>query len=85
MTMESVDLSDVNSIVHQTIDNNDKGPVSLEQIHIEESEARLEKRYLIYDNDKSNSVSWNDSWWYSTSFVNQRLSETCKIITFLFH
>lgn len=42
MTMETVDLSDVNSIVQQTTlnDNNDKGPVSLEQIHIEESEER---------------------------------------------
>lgn len=41
MTMESVDLSEVNSIAPQTLDNNDKGPVSLEQIHIEESEERL--------------------------------------------
>lgn len=42
MTMESVDLSDATSmnIAPPTIDHNDKGPVSLEQIHIEESEER---------------------------------------------
>ena len=42
MTMESVDLNDATSIniTPQTIDNNDKAPVSLEQIHIEESEER---------------------------------------------
>jgi hypothetical protein len=42
MTMESVDLSDVNCIAQQTLnDNTDKGPVSLEQIRIEESEERF--------------------------------------------
>lgn len=33
--MESVDLSDLNNI---TLENIEKGPVSLEQIHIEEEE-----------------------------------------------
>lgn len=42
MTMESVDLTiDASSIAQQSNDNNDNGPVSLEQIHIEESEERL--------------------------------------------
>lgn len=35
--MESVDLKDLNIT---SSDNNDLGPVSLEQIHIEESEER---------------------------------------------
>lgn len=39
MTMESVDLKDLN-ITSSSSDNNDLGPVSLEQIHIEESEER---------------------------------------------
>jgi hypothetical protein len=42
MAMESVDLGDANNIAQLTIDNNDKGPISLEQIRIEESEERLE-------------------------------------------
>jgi hypothetical protein len=46
MTMESVDLSD---LAQATADNNDKGPISLEQIRIEESEERLEKT-LFRDN-----------------------------------
>ena len=45
--METVDLSDINNIVLPTIDNNDKGPVSLEQIRIEESEERLELDHLF--------------------------------------
>lgn len=40
MAMESVDLGD---IAQATVDNNDKGPISLEQIRIEESEERFEK------------------------------------------
>jgi hypothetical protein len=42
MAMESVDLSDVNSNAQTTVDINEKGPISLEQIRIEESEERLE-------------------------------------------
>lgn len=40
MTMESVDLNELSGVVQPAIDNNDKGTVSLEQIHIEESEER---------------------------------------------
>ena len=40
MAMESVDLSELSQT---TVDNNEKGPISLEQIRIEESEERLTK------------------------------------------
>ena len=40
MTMESVDLSDANIAQAVNDNNNDKGPISLEQIRIEESEER---------------------------------------------
>lgn len=61
MTMETVELGDVNVIASQSIDNNDKGSVSLEQIQIEESEERW--RLWIFDNIDS----WILSFWVSDS------------------
>lgn len=92
--MESVDLSDAN-IAQASIDNNnDKGPISLEQIRIEESEERL-GNYSFDDNYElllyKNCDSASRGWLMTTKMNNGArekencLSETCENYHLLLH
>lgn len=51
IAMESVDLNDASGMAQSVNDNNnDKGPVSLDEIHIEASEERLRWNITIISN-----------------------------------